>query len=79
MVLLTGLIVVDLLAFWGLWYVIFHDWDDFVKSLHYELTPDIWSLLKGRWVEDLWAENKLLWWVLLCISLVVSEYFVFFH
>ena len=77
--LLLVFIVVDVLAFWGLWYVMFKDWDDFTDSIRYILTPDIVSLFRGEAVEDFWAEMKAGIWVLLCLSLVVSEYFQFFR
>ena len=44
--LTIGLVVVDVLAFWGLWYVIFKDWDDFVESVRNLLTPDIVSIFR---------------------------------
>ena len=46
MSLIIGLVVVDVLTFWGLWYVMFKDWDDFVESLRAMLTPDIVSIFR---------------------------------
>ena len=43
---IIGLLVVDVLAFWGLWYVMFKDWDDFVESVRNLLTPDIVSIFR---------------------------------
>ena len=43
---IIGLLVVDVLAFWGLWYVIFKDRDDFVESVRNLLTPDIVSIFR---------------------------------
>ena len=72
--LTIGLVVVDILAFWGLWYVIFKDWDDFVESVRNLLTPDIVSIFRDVSVDVAWSEFKCAIWLLLCLSLVASEY-----
>ena len=54
--LTIGLVVVDVLAFWGLWYVIFKDWDDFVESVRNLLTPDIVSIFRDVSVDVAWSE-----------------------
>ena len=77
--LTIGLVVVDVLAFWGLWYVIFKDWDDFVESVRNLLTPDIVSIFRDVSVDVAWSEFKCAIWLLLCFSLVASEYRVFFR
>ena len=77
--LTIGLVIVDILAFWGLWYVIFKDWDDFVESVHKLLTPDIVSIFRDVSVDVAWSEFKCAIWLLLCLSLVASEYWVFFR
>ena len=76
---IIGLVVVDVLAFWGLWYVIFKDWDDFVESVRNLLTPDIVSIFRDVSVDVAWSELKGGVWLLLCLSLVASEYWVFFR
>ena len=76
---IIGLLVVDVLAFWGLWYVIFKDWDDFVESVRNLLTPDIVSIFRDVSVDVVWSEFKCAIWLLLCLSLVASEYWVFFR
>ena len=77
--LTIGLVVVDVLAFWGLWYVIFKDWDDFVESVRNLLTPDIVSIFRDVSVDVALSEFKCAIWLLLCLSLVASEYWVFFR
>ena len=77
--LTIGLVVVDVLAFWGLWYVIFKDWDDFVESVRNLLTSDIVSIFRDVSVDVAWSEFKCAIWLLLCVSLVASEYWVFFR
>ena len=77
--LTIGLLVVDILAFWGLWYVIFKDWDDFVEAVHKLLRPDIVSIFRDVSVDVAWSEFKCAIWLLLCLSLVASEYWVFFR
>ena len=72
--LTIGLVVVDVLAFWGLWYVIFKDWYDFVESVRNLLTPDIVSIFRDVSVDVAWSEFKCAIWLLLCLSLVASEY-----
>ena len=77
--LIIGLVVVDVLTFWGLLYVMFKDWDDFVESLRAMLTPDIVSIFRDVAVDVAWSELKGGVWLLLCLSLVASEYWVFFR
>ena len=77
--LTIGLVIVDVLAFWGFWYVIFKDWDDFVESVRNLLTHDIVSIFRDVSVDVAWSEFKCAIWLLLCLSLVASEYWVFFR
>lgn len=44
--------------------ITFEDWDDFVEAVKFWLTPDIISIFRGEWTEDMWAELKLTWFLL---------------
>ncbi|MHC4605560.1 MAG: hypothetical protein ACYTAF_01325 [Planctomycetota bacterium] len=43
---------------------LFGDWHGFVDCLKFWFTPDMWSILRGQFVEDWWAEMKLGLWFL---------------
>lgn len=53
-----------------LYYLLFKDFDDFVESVKYCFTPNIISAFKGKWLEDAWAEIKIL--IFLGVSLLVG-------
>lgn len=43
--------------------VIFSDKDDFIDSIKFWLTPDIISMVRGRYWDDHWSEFKFLIWL----------------
>ena len=45
--------------------IVFSSKDDFVNCLKYYFTPDVWSLLKGEFHQDFFAEGKILIWLVL--------------
>ncbi len=49
--------------------------EPFFEALRYWITPDAWSWLKGEGVDDLWAEMKLLVFLIACIAIVAGEHF----
>ena len=52
---------------------IFRDEEDFNNSLKYSITPDIFSLFRGEYFKDYFAELKLGIFVMLCIGTIVLE------
>ena len=46
-------VLVSVLSGWGLYHLLFDDSDDFMECLGYAFTPDLFSLLKGEWLEDM--------------------------
>lgn len=46
----------------------FDDWNGFWNCVRFWLTPDIFSLFRGEWVEDRWAEVKLAVYVSLSVG-----------
>lgn len=38
----------------------YSDSSDYVEGWRYFFTPDAWSLLRGEWTDDRWAELKLM-------------------
>ena len=42
----------------------FGDASGFWECLRFWLTPDIFSLFRGEWTEDWWAEMKLGFWLM---------------
>jgi len=43
--------------------VFFKDKDDFFSCVRYYFTPDIWSLLKGEFHQNFFAEGKIFLWL----------------
>ena len=41
----------------GRWF--FDGWAGFAECIRYWFTPDIWSMFRGEWSEDFFAELKL--------------------
>lgn len=66
--------VVNIPLYVLLWKFIFDDWDDFVDSVRFWFTPDFFSLLRGEYWEDWWAEAKLWTFLALCGGAVFGEY-----
>ena len=66
--ILMGLIALVFFILLGR-YVVFGSWGDFGEAFTYLLTPDALSLFRGEWVEDSWAELKLLVNILLAAAL----------
>lgn len=69
----TVLIVANMPIYWLLGWVIFHDWYDFLDCVRFWLTPDIFSILHGEGLDDLWAELRLAAWVILCGGAIYAE------
>ena len=42
---------------------IFGDTGGFLECVRFWLTPDVFSLFRGEWAEDWWAEMKLGIWI----------------
>jgi hypothetical protein len=65
--------IVNIPVYFGLRWLIFDDWDNFLESIRFWLTPDIFSLLNGEYWEDWWGEMKLGAWVVASIGCVFGE------
>ncbi|SCG82414.1 hypothetical protein DW1_0806 [Proteiniborus sp. DW1] len=52
---------------------IFNNEDDFHSSLKYTLTPDIFSLFRGEYCKDKFAEFKFGVFIFLCVVTIVLE------
>ena len=46
-----------------LYILLFEDWEEFAECVKFYFTPDIISLLRGKFWEDNWAETKLALWL----------------
>lgn len=57
-----------------LYYLLFKDFDDFVECLKFWLMPDIISLFQGKWLDDTWAEIKLLVWLGISVAVGILTY-----
>lgn len=56
-------------------WLIFDDFAGFFEALRYWITPDAWSWLKGELFEDLWAEMKMLVFLVACVAIVAGEHY----
>jgi len=72
--IIIALVILNIPLYIGLGWVMFHDWSGFWDAVKYWLTPDIISLFKGQWGEDMWQEMKLGLFILLCILCVAGEF-----
>lgn len=72
-VIIPLLIWLDLHLFKIYFGLIFSNKEDFHNSLKYTFTPDIFSLFKGKYLKDQFAEFKLSIFVFLCIITMVLE------
>ncbi len=70
------LIAANIPLYIGIGRAIFGTWEDFGECLRFWFTPDIFSMLRGEFTEDAWAELKLLYFVVLCVLLVGVQYFL---
>lgn len=48
--------------------LLFDNLDEFVHCAKFWLTPDIISLFRGQFYEDMWAEMKLILWLVVTIG-----------
>ena len=65
---LSGVIVFILTA-GVLFNMVFSSKDDFIDSVKYYFTPDVWSVFKGEFHQDFVAQGKLfIWLALSCLA-----------
>ncbi len=57
-----------------LYMLLFEDWDDFLECVQFWLMPDIISMFRGKYWEDVWAELKLLVWLGISIGVGALVY-----
>lgn len=72
MALASGFITAALL-----FYLLFKDWEEFVHCVKFWLTPDMINLFLGKLDEDIWAETKLIVWLIISIFAGFSAYSYF--
>lgn len=70
------LVAANLPLYVGVGKVIFGSFGEFWECLKFWLTPDVISIFRGEWEEDMWAELKMLCFVLACAVLVWGEHWV---
>lgn len=73
--ILIGLVILNIPVYLLLGLVFFDGWAGFFESLKFWLTPDVFSLFRGEYTEDRWAEMKLAIFVACCIGAVILEYY----
>lgn len=55
-------------------WIVFDGWEGFLECVRFWLTPDIFSALRGEYVDDIWGELKLFYFLILCAGLVFAEH-----
>ncbi|HEY5563074.1 MAG TPA: hypothetical protein VIK72_15215 [Clostridiaceae bacterium] len=70
------LILLDIFLFKVYYNFIFRDNEDFQNSVKDTLTPDIFSLIKGEYFKDRFAQAKLSGLIVFCIATIVLEILV---
>jgi hypothetical protein len=73
-VLLIILIIINVPIYRFLSELIFGRNGGLSESISYWLTPDITSAFRGEWINDRWAETKLLVYAVVCVLCVAAEY-----
>ncbi|AEI45716.1 hypothetical protein [Paenibacillus mucilaginosus] len=68
------LLLLNLPLFRRLFRLFFPDEDDFRAALQFSLTPDLISLLRGRFLKDKWEETRLLFFVISCLAVTYGEW-----
>ena len=68
------LAVANIPLYWLFYRALFTDVDELADAIKFWITPEIFSAFRGEYVDDIWAELKLLLLVGGCVALVVVEY-----
>jgi hypothetical protein len=56
---------------WG--WVLFRSWASFWEAVVFLFKPELWSMIEGRYWDDIYAEAKLAIWFFLPIGLIRLE------
>ena len=54
--------------------VLFGDLEGLGEAIRFWFTPDLWSYIRNRYLEDKWAELRLFVWISMSIGCVLIEY-----
>ena len=73
-VIIIVLVLVNIPLYLLIGKVFFGGWEDFWDAVKFWLTPDLFSLFKGEYWEDCWAEMKLGFFIIACGGCVFGEY-----
>jgi hypothetical protein len=58
-VLLGVLVAANIPVYWLLYKMLFGNAEELLQAIAYWFTPDVFSLFRGEYMEDWWAEVKL--------------------
>lgn len=75
----TGWIILlcaNLPTYWLLGWVVFREWEEFWECVRFWLTPDWLSGFRGEYFEDMWAEMRLFFWLVLCAGTIYGEWHI---
>jgi hypothetical protein len=74
--IIIGLIVFNLInipLYVFLFKKFFADWEEFKEALLFYIKPDLFSLIRGQFVQDIQAELKLVLFFVVCATVLVGE------
>jgi len=68
------LLILNIPFYIALGSIIWESLDDFKQALKYYLIPNWISMIRGKYVDDVWETNKLILFIGISIAVVISEY-----
>jgi hypothetical protein len=73
-IILIVLSVVNIPLYLVIGKVLFGGWVEFLDAVKFWFTPDVFSLFRGEYADDFWAELKIGLFVVLCGACVFGEF-----
>jgi len=70
------LLVVNVPLFMLLGKAVFGGWAGFIEALVFWVKPELWSAIQGEFWEDWWAEIKLGFFAVACVTIYLGECYV---
>lgn len=55
-------------------YGFYGSWDNYWSAVKFWIIPDVISLFRGEYVDDIWAELGLFFFVAICVGIIIFEY-----
>lgn len=75
-IIILVLLIINIPVYKCISKLFFEDYDDFLQSIRYSFTPDLFSLFKGEYWKDRVSEMKLGFFIFSCAIVVIFEYLI---